>query len=1357
MSWVIIKDRVELSSIFPDVSHIDNYEQFLADNSSLSFTIDDQFVDVPWDTSENDIVMVVGVNQQTQQRYIAEYISGGETSYGSTWVEGYYKIFVRKYKRPTNSDDYINLIDSNDFFELTKHEIFWNKSILSFMVYIQPGTFLMGSPETEVGRSEEETQHKVTITEGFYIGRTVLTNGLFNAVMSGIKPVSDLTSITVDSSSVNTCFSLTNTYWDWYRETDKDDNFGRVYISYNKYQSDSTTRDGDYSGFGRCTLNNQDSWYPYPYLKNDYLPSGETDKSFITQINTIVPIVNYTWDIPTEAQWEYTCRSGKKSAFNNGENLIEDAIETEAYYITEPQIHEICWYRMHDGQRHECALLKCSDWGLFDCHGNNWEWVKDFYNGPHYPDSNIDPYQAEYIPGEVADKYGDNSDKKVIRGGWAGWKAKACRSAYRNKDYTSAVAPSYGARLILRKGVLDVTISPTDVTVCGDTTVTSELCSYTLSRSLIGNNNTINVTYSINNVNNTIAISNASIVYNGRETYSYNVSIGPNANIIRLPKEQKELILTPLFTSKVCMEDSTTYPTANNLGLMINGSLNGGDTITNISYSVNLPQNNNIFTCSISNYEVDKIEEGCYEYSVTTNKLYVTGEECTQTYPLSISPKNFSICNDGTVPTSDDCGYDITSGILLPGDYIDNIQYSISGNSYTISSAEVISASNSYNYDLSYSGTGTITKTTVETQSCAIKVVARIIDASNPLYKDDSLETLKSKISVNWDVEGFREGDGAANVTFSFVKNTNSLSITVDHYDILTNHIYDGDCHVYNVSTPTINLQLIDHNVPDPVFNITISPKASESICPVGSTPSAVNCGYNAIGNLAEGDVVVPDYNISGLQFNLTNNTTITKNGTGYSYNITVDTTPISFNLINYETKSVTIKPVFNSNKIVVFDTNPPVESDFSYNANGFVNGDYLTNITYSIEKISPDSGSNGSGSNDSGSESTASYKCTITSYNVHKSENGCYTYNISASPYYIHSLYLSPIFSGSSFCSTKTPTQDEFNVYVWGFKGEYGTENISSLGVTINNTNHTVKAKLENDTKINSNYINDWWYGVTLGENNFSSNVIEPGDITLRYKPVLTIPDEGSDLNHTLLTTDSDSIISTKTGIVNNTNNYYSLVCENESAKQTGDSIELTNVTYSFTRTDNYITITATATPVINAVTCNNYTVEIGSTVYYLYYPVIVTADNMSVCKDINVDNNTVGVGFTVTGTSVNNIENVVYDFANANTNKGTTASDSYTITSYNVKDTQNKYYKQIGNTAVITRTNCESTPTLTISIDTSCICDPDGIYSKTDIIDESNEPGVVTTTFTGLSGGDSLSTSLSFNTTATIQTTNN
>ena len=62
-----------------------------------------------------------------------------------------------------------------------------NYSVDLEMIWVEPGTFTMGSPESEANRSSDETQHLVTISEGFYLGKYEVTQGQYQAV-TGINP-----------------------------------------------------------------------------------------------------------------------------------------------------------------------------------------------------------------------------------------------------------------------------------------------------------------------------------------------------------------------------------------------------------------------------------------------------------------------------------------------------------------------------------------------------------------------------------------------------------------------------------------------------------------------------------------------------------------------------------------------------------------------------------------------------------------------------------------------------------------------------------------------------------------------------------------------------------------------------------------------------------------------------------------------------------------------------------------------------------------------------------------------------------------------------------------------------------------
>jgi formylglycine-generating enzyme required for sulfatase activity len=122
--------------------------------------------------------------------------------------------------------------------------------------------------------------------------------------------------------------------------------------------------------------------------------------------------------LPTEAEWEYACRAGSKTPF---------------YYGDDPncsRLHEYAWYYVNsDSKVHPVGQKKPNSWGLYDMHGNVWQWCSDWYNEKYYASANkVDPQGP------------DSGSFRVLRGGW--WKGGPldCRSAVR-----------YGVKPVVRR------------------------------------------------------------------------------------------------------------------------------------------------------------------------------------------------------------------------------------------------------------------------------------------------------------------------------------------------------------------------------------------------------------------------------------------------------------------------------------------------------------------------------------------------------------------------------------------------------------------------------------------------------------------------------------------------------------------------------------------------------------------------------------------------------------------------------------------------------------------------------------------------------------------------------------------
>jgi formylglycine-generating enzyme required for sulfatase activity len=109
--------------------------------------------------------------------------------------------------------------------------------------------------------------------------------------------------------------------------------------------------------------------------------------------------------LPTEAEWEYACRAGSKAAYSFGANS--------------KTLGDYAWFGENSGsQTHPVGEKKANAWGLYDMHGNVWEWCSDWY--------------GEYPKGAVSDPVGPREGlNRVFRGGCWFIVTANCRSAIR--------------------------------------------------------------------------------------------------------------------------------------------------------------------------------------------------------------------------------------------------------------------------------------------------------------------------------------------------------------------------------------------------------------------------------------------------------------------------------------------------------------------------------------------------------------------------------------------------------------------------------------------------------------------------------------------------------------------------------------------------------------------------------------------------------------------------------------------------------------------------------------------------------------------------------------------------------------
>ena len=144
-----------------------------------------------------------------------------------------------------------------------------------------------------------------------------------------------------------------------------------------------------------------------------------------------------TLAIPSEAQWECACRAGTETEYFSGDG--------------EESLKEVGWFGedWNEGSTHPVAELSGNLFGLYDMHGNVWEWCRDLYDEDAYHSRVDGAFDPEVIRrnGELAGR--------VLRGGSWGNSAWRCRSAYRDWYWPGSRDRLVGFRLGLFPGPVE--------------------------------------------------------------------------------------------------------------------------------------------------------------------------------------------------------------------------------------------------------------------------------------------------------------------------------------------------------------------------------------------------------------------------------------------------------------------------------------------------------------------------------------------------------------------------------------------------------------------------------------------------------------------------------------------------------------------------------------------------------------------------------------------------------------------------------------------------------------------------------------------------------------------------------------
>lgn len=186
-------------------------------------------------------------------------------------------------------------------------------------------------------------------------------------------------------------------------------------------------------GFNPYDLDRSNPYYNLPGMaeritKADHpaTVSWNDARDFITRLNAKEGHNRYR--LPTEAEWEYACRAGTTTRYSFGDDIRN--LNTYAWYNED----------FATGSTHPVGQKRPNPWGLYDVHGNVWEWVNDYYSEDYYAVSpSVDPQGA------------DTGSQRAVRGGSWHSTAIAWRSTFRKSYEADYRGISIGFRLVMEK------------------------------------------------------------------------------------------------------------------------------------------------------------------------------------------------------------------------------------------------------------------------------------------------------------------------------------------------------------------------------------------------------------------------------------------------------------------------------------------------------------------------------------------------------------------------------------------------------------------------------------------------------------------------------------------------------------------------------------------------------------------------------------------------------------------------------------------------------------------------------------------------------------------------------------------
>ena len=248
-----------------------------------------------------------------------------------------------------------------------------SKNLVIQMVKVEGGKFLMGSPdENKIAENDEQKQHEVTLGN-FEINKFEVSVWEWKQYCKKTKKKMPAQQVW----GINDNYPITNITW----------NEATTYCNW---------------------LSKQDGYKPV------YTVLGP---------NIVCDITANGYRLPTEAEWEYVAKGGKKSKSNlfSGSNIS----------------NEIAWQQNNSEKRpHAVGTKLANELGIYDMSGNVWEWCNDWYNKDYYKNE-----EGSNPTGPI------RGEKKSVRGGSWDSKESYLRTSNRISTAPNTTNEFYGFRL----------------------------------------------------------------------------------------------------------------------------------------------------------------------------------------------------------------------------------------------------------------------------------------------------------------------------------------------------------------------------------------------------------------------------------------------------------------------------------------------------------------------------------------------------------------------------------------------------------------------------------------------------------------------------------------------------------------------------------------------------------------------------------------------------------------------------------------------------------------------------------------------------------------------------------------------